>query len=173
MYGAGSTVGETNGFTVPADERILLASLVVPRNTVEAGISRAILRGDATELRLLLSEARGTAAISADDVLIAQRALSAIESIGAQDAALLAGRYGVNFTNTINHAFGRAAHNLAPVVKEFGSAARAFVEAQRAVDAAYAATGTFPSVIRLGAYNVRVSGAVSEGVAYIRTLFIP
>lgn len=154
---------------VTEQQPIVVASLSRPNTTYEAGVRQAILRGDVEELRGLL----GNGVLSDTDYLIAQRALAAMESVGSQDAAMLASRYGVDFTSTINHAFGVAKHKLAKVMAEFGSAAKAFVEAQRIVDAAYAANGSIPQVIRLGTVDVQVRGAVIDGVAYIRTLFVP
>jgi RHS repeat-associated protein len=49
-----STAGGADGLS---DQRILLASLAPLTNTLEAGIQRAILRGDAGELRTLLGRA--------------------------------------------------------------------------------------------------------------------
>lgn len=109
-------------------------SLARPTNTVEASIHRAIINADIGELRVLLGETSGS--LRTSDLLIAKRALATMESIGAQDSALLAGRYGVDFANKIAHAFGRAEHNLCHVARHFGSAGRAFAQIQRAVDAA-------------------------------------
>jgi len=148
-------------------------SIAKPNNTLEAGILQAIMRGDAIELRILLAEGRGTSLLSANDVAIAERALGAIEVLGAEDATFLAGRYGSDFANTINHIFGNAAHKLGPLVKEFGSAEKAFVAAQRIVDAAFKAEGAVPKAIKLGQSTVRVNTAVGDGIAQIRTMYIP
>jgi len=166
LFPEGGSIGDA-----PNYPRLLFASLARPTNTIEGGMHRAILRGDVDELRLLLRENPNV--LKGDDVLIVQRAITAMESLGAQDSALLASRYGVNFWNTINHSFGQVSHNLGRVAQEFGSAAKAFAEAQRAVDAAYTATGRIPQVIQLGSSNVQVRGAVVDGIAQIRTLFIP
>lgn len=127
------------------------------------------MRGDAQELRTLL----GNGFLSADDALIAQRALAAMESLGAEGARLLASRYGVNYANTVNHAFGRAKHNLGPLAQEFGSPAQAFLQVQTAVDTAFAATGNIPAAVQVGRFTVQVRGAIMDGAAHIRTLFIP
>lgn len=134
------------------------------------GIRQAIIRGDVEELRLLLGNA---AELSSTDLAIAQRALTAMESLGPEGAKLLASRYGVNFANTVNHAFGQAKHNLGPLVQEFGSPAQAFVQVQTAVDAAFATTGNIPAAVQVGRFTVQVRGAIMDGVAHIRTLFIP
>jgi RHS repeat-associated protein len=147
----------------------LFNSLAHPTNTYEAGVRQAILRGDVGELQALL----GNGVLSAEDALIAQRALTAMESLGPEGAQLLASRYGVNYANTVNHAFGQAKHNLGPLVQEFGSPAQAFVQVQTAVDTAFAATGNIPAAVQVGRFTVQVRGAIMDGVAQIRTLFIP
>jgi RHS repeat-associated protein len=154
------------------DEYIRLASIVgTPKNSLEAGIQQAIRRGDIGELRLLLGEAGEQ--LTANELLIAQRALAAMETLTAEDTAMLSARYGVDFANKIIHVFGKSAHGLGGVVEELGSAAKAFAEAQRAVETAYAATGSMPSTIQLGSFIVRVTGAVVEGTPRIGTMFIP
>ena len=147
----------------------LFNSLVHPKNTYEAGVRQAILRGDVAELETLL----GNGVLSADDALIAQRALVAMKSLGPEGAQLLASRYGVNYANTVNHAFGQAKHNLGPLAQEFGSPAQAFVQVQAAVDTTFAATGNIPAAVQVGRFTVQVRGAIMDGVANIRTLFIP
>ena len=51
--------------------------------------------------------------------------------------------------------------------------ATAFLEAQRAVDTALSVTGSIPSSVQVGSYTVRVGGAIVDGAAQIRTLYIP
>jgi filamentous hemagglutinin len=140
-----------------------------PTNTLEAGIQQAILRGDAAELETLLGEAN----LSANDSAIAQRALSAMEKLGATDARMLAQRYGIDFANKIGHVLGESGHNLGGLIQRFGSAERAFVQIQNGVDSLSLSAGQFETTIAVGGVNVTVRGIVLDGVARISTAFVP
>ncbi len=149
---------------------IHLASITgTPRNTVEAGIKNAILRGDVEELRLLLGEAN----LSVNDLVIAKRALSAMESLGAADARMLAQRYGVDFANRIGHVFGKTTHKLEGLIKQFGSPERAFTQVQSRIDSLSLSAGKFEKIVNVGGTNVTVRGVVQDGLARISTIFIP
>lgn len=147
----------------------LFNSLAHPKNTYEAGVRQAILRGDVQELRTLL----GNGVLSADDALIAQRALTAMESLGAENNAMLAGRYGVDWANKVGHAFGKEMHNLGGLVEKFGSAERAFVQIQTRIDSLALPAGRFEQSLSIGGTNVTVRGFVQDGVAKIGTIFKP
>jgi filamentous hemagglutinin len=134
-------------------------------------VQQAILRGDAAELEIILGN--GTFSSGAEEAL-AYRALAAMRALGTQDARMLAERYGIDFANRINHVFGRAGHNLGSLVQEFGgSAARAFAATQRAVEAAYAAAGEIPTIVRVGMFNVSVEVVLNAGLVQIATAYIP
>lgn len=147
----------------------LFNSLSHPKNTYEAGVRQAILRGDAQELRTLL----GNGVLSADDALIAQRALTAMESLGAENSAMLAGRYGVDWANKVGHVFGKEMHNLGGLVEKFGSAERAFVQIQTRIDSLALPAGRFEQSLSVGGTNITVTGRVIDGVAKIGTIFKP
>ena len=144
-------------------------TLAHPKTTYEAGVRRAILRGDAAELRTLL----GNGPLSASDLAIAQRALTVMEGLGAENSAMLASRYGVDFANKIGHVFGKELHNLSGVVQQFGSAERAFVQIQTQIDSLALAAGKFETAISIGGTNVTVRGFVQNGAAKISTVFKP
>lgn len=77
------------------------ASLANPTNTVEAGIRKAILEGNTEELRLLLGQA---GELSSSDAAIARRALASMEVLGQRGAQRIAGRYGLDWANKVQHA---------------------------------------------------------------------
>jgi RHS repeat-associated protein len=151
----------------------LFNSLAHPTNTMEAGIRQAILRGDVGELRLLLGEASG---LSASDMVIAQRALATMESLGAENSALLAGRYGVDWVNKAGHIF-EGVHQ-GPVgqalLGKFGSPAEAMAQVQRALEVAKPSTGlfgnTFQTTVNVQGIAVQVRGAVVDGAYKIGTI---
>lgn len=147
----------------------LFNSLAHPKDTLEAGIRQAMLRGDAAELRLLLGEAN----LSASDLAIAQRALSVMQNLGAQEARMLAERYGIDFANKIGHAFGKEMHNLGGLVRHFGSAERAFVQIQTRIDSLALPAGRFEQSLNIGGSNITVRGFVQDGAAKIGTIFKP
>lgn len=147
----------------------LFNSLAHPKNTYEASVRQAILRGDLQELRTVL----GNGVLSADDALIAQRALTGMESLGAENSAMLASRYGVDWTNKVGHAFGKEMHNLGGLVEKFGSAERAFVQIQTRVDSLALPAGRFEQSLSVGGTNLTVRGFVQDGVAKISTVFKP
>jgi len=76
--------------------------------------------------------------------------------------------------NKVNHIFGNAAHNLDPLVSEFGSQQAAYNALKQATQAAVAqqrVTGVFEISVKVGSQNVTVRGAVVNGVAEIGTAF--
>ncbi len=147
----------------------LFNSLAHPTNTLEAGVRQAILRGDVGELRVLLGEAN----LTANDMAMAQRALSAMENLSGQEARMLAKRYGLDFANKIGHAFGKELHNLDTLVRTFGSPERAFVQIQNQVDALSLSAGPFTRVLTIDSVNVTIRGFVQNGIAKIGTVFVP
>jgi hypothetical protein len=140
-------------------------------SSIVVGMRNAILSGNMGALETLLMS--GGSGLTAAELIIAQRALAGMQAIGPKGAELLASRYGVNFMNSVNHAFGQTRHNLAPLIEEFGSATKAFLETQKAVDVAFAATRTIPNTVQVGAHTVTVRGAIVDGIPQIRTLFMP
>lgn len=147
----------------------LFNSLAHPKNTYEAGVRQAILRGDVQELRTLL----GNGVLSADDAIIAQRALMGMESLGAESSSMLASRYGVDWANRVGHAFGKDMHNLGGLVEKFGSAERAFVQIQTRIDSLALPAGNFERSLSIGGANITVTGRVIDGAAKIGTIFKP
>lgn len=145
-------------------------SIAHPRNTVEAKLQQAILNGDAAELRLALESA---ADISATDTAIAQRALTAIESIGQENAAALAQRYGVDWSNKVVHIFGNAEHNLSTLLGQAGSAEKAFLQLQNAVETAYSISKTIPASVTVGSQSITVRVTLVSGFLRISTAYIP
>ena len=138
--------------------------------SIESAIQQAILRGDVDALRTLLGE---VASLSANDLAMAQRALAAMENLGAQEAKMLAERYGIDFANKIGHAFGKDGHKLDAVVQAFGSAERAFVEIQGQLDAMSLSAGNSTQILNVGGINVTVQAFVRNGTAKIVNIFIP
>jgi filamentous hemagglutinin len=146
----------------------LFNSLSKPKDTVEAKVQQAILNGDAAELRLALGE---VTTLSASDVAIAQRALAAMETVGVESAKALATRYGVDWAQKAHHVFGQSKHGLDSLAQTIGSREAAFAELQRAVDAAYKATGQFPKSVDVRGTVVRVQGAIVDNLPRINTGF--
>jgi filamentous hemagglutinin len=147
-------------------------SLAHPNNTYEAGVRQAILRGDAAELETLL----GNGTLSADDAIIAQRALAAMRTTSTENSAMLASRYGVNWVNKVGHIF-EGAHR-GPVgdalLAKFGSPVEAMVQVQRAVEVAKPSAGlfsnSFEATVNVQGVAIEVRGAVIDGVYKIGTI---
>jgi hypothetical protein len=81
---------------------------------------------------------------------------------------------GVGLLNTINHIFGKAAHNLGGLVQQYGSARAAFAALEKATTAQVVAkglTGQFEEVVNVGGTNVTVRGIAINGVVKIGTAF--
>ena len=79
-------------------------------------------------------------------------------------------------SNTLNHIFGKAAHNLSSLVARFGSREAAFSAVRSATQAAVRAkgiTGIFETTVRVGGQSVVVRGNVINGIARIGTFFVP
>ena len=131
-------------------------------------MQQAILNGDAAELRLALGE---VTTLSASDVAIAQRALAAMETVGVENAKALATRYGVDWAHKAHHVFGQSKHGLDSLAQTIGSREAAFAELQRAVDAAYKATGQFPKSVDVRGTVVRVQGAIVDNLLRINAGF--
>lgn len=78
--------------------------------------------------------------------------------------------------NTINHIFGKSAHNLQGLVTRLGSRAAAYTalyDATNAVVRAQGTTGLFQSAVNVAGQTVTVRGNVVDGVLRISTAFIP
>jgi hypothetical protein len=78
--------------------------------------------------------------------------------------------------NKLNHIFGKAAHNLGPLVEKFGSQEATFNAVQSATQTAVKSggiTGVFETTVNVAGQNVVVRGNVIEGTARIGTFFIP
>jgi filamentous hemagglutinin len=150
----------------------LYNDLVHPTNTLEAGIRQAILKGDVEELKLLLGQAN----LSANDMAIAQRALSMMESVGGENASMLAERYGVDWANKVDHIFNsvREGPIKDALLNTFKSPAEAVAEIQRALNAAKPAgnffTGRFETNVNVQGINVTVRGIVKDGLPKISTI---
>jgi hypothetical protein len=83
---------------------------------------------------------------------------------------------GVELLNKIHHIFGDPGHNLADLVRQYGSPAAAYAALEKATASAVAAqgiTGTFYNGISVsvGGTTVTVRGAVVDGVLKIGTAF--
>ena len=111
--------------------------------------------------------------LSGAEMAIAQRALVTMESLGAENSAMLAGRYGVDWANKVGHAMGKEMHNLGAVLEKFGSAERAFVQIQSRVDSLTLSAGKFEIPVVVDGLSVTVRGFVQNGAARINTIFIP
>jgi hypothetical protein len=93
--------------------------------------------------------------------------------LGAENSAMLASRYGVDWANKVTHAFGKEMHNLSGLVEKFGSTERAFVQIQTRIDSMALSAGKFEQSLNIGGANITVTGRVIDGVAKIGTIFKP
>jgi RHS repeat-associated protein len=78
--------------------------------------------------------------------------------------------------NTINHIFGKSAHNLQGLVTQLGSREAAYTalyDATNAVVRAQGTTGLFQSAVNVAGQTVTVRGNVIDGVLRISTAFVP
>jgi RHS repeat-associated protein len=77
--------------------------------------------------------------------------------------------------NKLNHIFGNSAHNLDPLVEQYGSQEAAYNGIDQAVSTQLGTggTGTFSTVVNVGGTNVTVTGAFVNGVPRIGTAYIP
>jgi RHS repeat-associated protein len=76
--------------------------------------------------------------------------------------------------NKLHHIFGKASHNLDDVVSATGSKEATFRAMQTGVQALADAgklSGRFEAVVRVGGYDVTVTGRVVDGIARIGTAF--
>lgn len=145
------------------------ASLTQPTNTMEAGIHNAIMRGDAQELRTLLGQA---GKLSANDSAIAQRALSSMGRLGAQDARLLAQRYGIDWANKVQHALKTASDGPVKraLFQRYGSAEAVFAQVDKALNAlSDLPNGKFIRTLLVDGMEVTVR-AFKDGIAVIGTI---
>ena len=82
-----------------------------------------------------------------------------------------------SLANRLNHIFGKAQHNLGPLLQQFsGSQEAAFDALKTATEVAVNAkslTGVFETVVQVGGLQVTVRGAVVSGAIKIGTAFIP
>ena len=170
---SGLTGGDVRDGAHMAAVGFLFNSLMHPTNTIEAKLQQAILKGDVAELRLALGEATS---LSASDALIAQRALATMEGLGAENSAMLASRYGVDWANKVGHIFESAHQGSVgqALVGQLGSPANAMLQVQRAVEIAKPSTSlfsnTFNTTVNVQGVAVQVRGALVNGVYRIGTI---
>jgi hypothetical protein len=96
--------------------------------------------------------------------------LRALRALRAKNAANLAAK-----ANKLNHIFGKAGHNLEPLVKQLGSREAVFNKVQSATQASVKSLGlkgVFQTTVKVGGQNVVVRGNVIGGVARIGTFFV-
>lgn len=77
--------------------------------------------------------------------------------------------------NKLNHIFGKAAHNLGPLVARFGSQAAAHAALERATQAAVRSqglSGVYRVTVNVGGQAVEVTGKVVNGIVRIGTAYI-
>lgn len=79
--------------------------------------------------------------------------------------------------NTMRHIFGKAAHNLAPLVARLGSERAVMSAVARALArkpaGTFVAGELFETAVRIGGTFVIVQGRVVNGIVRISTMFIP
>jgi hypothetical protein len=78
--------------------------------------------------------------------------------------------------NRLNHIFGKAGHNLEPLVGKLGSQEAVFTAVEDATQAAVKSgglTGVFETTVSVAGQNVVVRGNVMDGVVRIGTFFTP
>jgi hypothetical protein len=109
-----------------------------------------------------------------------EEALGAMLGRVAEGAAVVRGagvaEKAIIDANKLNHIFGKAGHNLAPLVEKLGSQEATFTAVQNAIQAAVKSgglSGIFETTVEVAGQNVVVRGNVIDGVARIGTFFIP
>ena len=164
----GVTGGDVNAAVQTAQTAVENNSLFKPQNTLEAGVKNAILRGDINELRLLLGEAN----LSAADTAYAYRILASMEKVGANNARLLAERFGVDWINKVHHIFkGHQGPIGDALIKKSGSIEQAVAATQKAVDALkLTRAGKYPVTVNVNGVTVTVRVYVEGGIARISTI---
>jgi FAD/FMN-containing dehydrogenase len=100
----------------------------------------------------------------------------ALDSVSSKEQVVL-GVMGVlaGKSNKMHHIFGKAKHNLRPLVAKLGSEDAVFsaVEAATQAEVARGAlSGVFQTTVSVGGYNVVVRGRVMNGVPQIGTFFV-
>jgi hypothetical protein len=96
-----------------------------------------------------------------------------VEGVGAKGAQQAAAAID---PNKLHHIFGKAGHNLGPLVQEIGSQEATVSAVEAAAQVAVASqglAGIFETTVNIAGQNVVVRGNVMEGVARVGTFFIP
>lgn len=76
--------------------------------------------------------------------------------------------------NKVTHVFGKAAHNLDPLVAKLGGQENTFRAVLNAANGKLPSSGVFNNIpVNVGGYNVMIRGSVVNGVPKIGTMFIP
>jgi hypothetical protein len=76
--------------------------------------------------------------------------------------------------NKVTHVFGKAAHNLDPLVTKLGGQENTFRAVLNAANGKLPSSGVFNNIsVNVGGYNVMIRGSVVNGVPKIGTMFIP
>ena len=76
--------------------------------------------------------------------------------------------------NKVTHVFGKAAHNLDPLVEKLGGQENTFRAVLNAANGKLPSSGIFSNIsLNVGGYNVMIRGSVVNGVPKIGTMFIP
>jgi hypothetical protein len=76
--------------------------------------------------------------------------------------------------NKVTHVFGKAAHNLDPLVTKLGGQENTFRAVLSGLNGKLPSSGVFNNIsVNVGGYNVMVRGSVVNGVPKIGTMFIP
>ncbi len=127
---------------------------------------------------VLGSAAEGTGMIGVSQQVAARVAGAEAAAAGGTAAAAGAGAVRSTFDpNKLAHIFDNPAHNLGPVLQQFGgSQAAAFSAIKTATEAAVKAqglAGVFETGVRIAGAHVIVRGAVVQGAVKIGTAFSP
>ncbi|MBO7080544.1 MAG: VENN motif pre-toxin domain-containing protein, partial [Neisseriaceae bacterium] len=151
-----------------ATNAVVNNSLFKPNNTIEAKARQAIIEGDIGELELVLEEG----GLLGEDLITAQRTLEAMKIVGAEDAKLLASRYGIGWFNRIHHIFTNHSGSIGnQLIQKFGSKEKAFVAIQKAVDAKMIRTaGQQEIAVVVNGVRTNVRIHVKNGVSTISTI---
>jgi RHS repeat-associated protein len=78
--------------------------------------------------------------------------------------------------NKLHHIFGKAGHNLGPLIQRFGSQEAAFnavYDATQAAARSQGLGGVFETTVSVGGQNVVVRGTVVDNTVRIGTFFVP
>ena len=110
------------------------------------------------------------------EIILTALPIPGLEEVAAATLAEgVAAKIAVNM-NKLGHIFGKAEHNLGPLVEKLGSQEATFNAVQSATQVAVkngGLSGVFETTVSVAGQNVVVRGRVIDDVARVGTFFIP